>query len=136
MEGTHPVAYSGLFSHANYPDPVNLWVYEAIDFKGMPLLDGLGLDSLYIGDRTAHGRKRFVPTRSNIKFLPKPKYIPVDKPKYDWARFRGFWGVPRVYCKNPAITCVRGDGASKSCPSDQSFISLLGLFAGVKEDYR
>jgi hypothetical protein len=78
-EGTsNPLAFVGLDSHANYPDPSPLAVYEFLNASvaGKPSLDNLG--GVWLGDRTAGGGgggRRWAPRPDNVVYIPPPDVI-------------------------------------------------------------
>ncbi|KAG2427432.1 hypothetical protein HXX76_012368 [Chlamydomonas incerta] len=96
------VAYAGLFSHSNYNNATNLYVYEKIKWTSI-----MNMDGLYIGDRYAKGPV-FYPNQNNTLWLPYMSEMQPGqlKREFAWAAFPGTWGGTLYSTNGRTVTCL------------------------------
>ncbi|KAG2452209.1 hypothetical protein HYH02_003240 [Chlamydomonas schloesseri] len=96
------VSYAGLFSHANWNNATNLYVYEKIRWTSL-----INMDGLYLGDRYVKGPV-FYPNENNTLWLP---YMSEMEPgqlhrEFEWAAFPGTWGGTLYGTNGRTLTCL------------------------------
>eukprot|EP00798_Chlamydomonas_sp_ICE-L_P016326 gene16326-22516_t len=100
---TRPVSYTGLFSHASYPFPSPLVVYQKVQVDLLAHIEGM-----YIGDRTSDQGAYFIPTAENTLYIKAVDEMS-DAEKYGdlkWGAYPGSWGGGFPKTESVTLTCL------------------------------
>ncbi|KXZ47987.1 hypothetical protein GPECTOR_31g349 [Gonium pectorale] len=122
------VVYSALNSHANWPRPTPLYVYQKIKFDAV-----INMDGLYVGDRYARGPVWY-PNQNNTRFLPYLSELSTEQTEgeFAWAAFSGIWGATlKSGVFKGSITCLV-DNLTREAPCstrNPAFYVLGGLLS-------
>jgi hypothetical protein len=126
-ETGHYATFAGLDSHANYPQPSELKVYDYVNgnFSGNAELDNLG--GIFIGDRNnPDPYRKWVPRPELMLYIPEPGALndTLDNETL-WMSYSGNWGAP---LQMPAVTldCLNDEQTERfPCPADNESTNLI-----------
>eukprot|EP01025_Chloroclados_australasicus_P046557 TRINITY_DN51328_c0_g2_i1.p1 TRINITY_DN51328_c0_g2~~TRINITY_DN51328_c0_g2_i1.p1 ORF type:complete len:617 (-),score=76.94 TRINITY_DN51328_c0_g2_i1:238-1989(-) len=126
QEIEHPVTYSALFSHANYPYASDLWIYQSVRVDYLA-----NMDAFYVIDRTRKDPgKVFIPTPENIVYLPRAELMDTSDNDQVWGLYTGSFGG-HVTATKRSVTCMDSNfSEQRACESGTLVGEILRQILG------
>jgi hypothetical protein len=126
-ETGHFMTFAGLDSHANYPEPSDLMVYDYVNgtISGTVELENLG--GLFIGDRNnPDPYRKWVPRPELMLYIPPPSELEgILNNETLWALYAGNWGAP-LRLPTVSLDCLNAEQTERfPCPKDNESTKLI-----------